>query len=459
MLQVDLAPLNERCYKLNDGIEKAGPVIYWMSRDQRVQDNWALIYSLIKAQKKQSYVIVVFCLLDEFLGANERHFGFMVKGLIELAQKLENLNIPFELVNGNPIYEIPKMIDKYNASILVTDFDPLKIKRYWKEHISKNIAIPFYEVDAHNIVPVLKASDKEEFAAYTIRPKINKLLDKFLLEFPQIEVQKEISFQVINKIPARVIEKYTKYFNSYSDFKAGENQAINQFYQWLNNKFIYYDEFRNDPVQRCQSDLSPYLHFGMISAQRIVIEVHKFIHSNSKNENLVNSAKAFLEELIIRRELSDNFCYYNKNYDNFDGFQPWAKDTLNKHRSDRREYIYTLDEFESANTHDDLWNAAQIEMMQRGKMHGYMRMYWAKKILEWTNSPEEAIEIAIYLNDKYELDGRDPNGYTGIAWSIGGVHDRPWPERPVFGKIRYMNFNGCKRKFDVNKYIQINSKN
>ena len=166
---------------------------------------------------------------------------------------------------------------------------------------------------------------------------------------------------------------------------------------------------------------------------------------------------AFLEEMIIRRELSDNFCEYEPEYDQFEGFHAWSQKTLNEHRNDEREYIYPLGQFEAAETHDDLWNAAQNEMKITGKMHGYMRMYWAKKILEWTPSPEIAQQIAIDLNDKYELDGRDPNGYTGIAWSIGGIHDRAWFERPIFGKIRYMNYNGCKSKFDVMKYIEMHN--
>jgi deoxyribodipyrimidine photo-lyase len=161
-----------------------------------------------------------------------------------------------------------------------------------------------------------------------------------------------------------------------------------------------------------------------------------------------------LQQLVARRVLSYNFCFYNQNYDNTAGFPEWARRTLKDHRRDRREYIYSAEEFENAATHDELWNAAQIEMVERGKMHGYLRMYWAKKILEWTETPEHAMEIAIYLNDKYELDGRDPNGYTGIAWSIGGVHDRAWGERPVFGKIRYMSYNGCRSKFNVKAYIE-----
>jgi len=198
------------------------------------------------------------------------------------------------------------------------------------------------------------------------------------------------------------------------------------------------------------SNISPYLHYGHISSQRLVFELLK-LDSN-------NDIDAFIEQTLVRKELADNFCYYNKNYDNFLCLADWAKSTLNEHRNDKRDFIYNLDTFENSDTHDDLWNAAQNQMRFNGKMHGYMRMYWAKKILEWTKSPEEAFQIAIELNDKYELDGRDPNGYTGVAWSIGGIHDRPWFERPVFGKIRYMNYNGCKRKFDVNKYIIMNKR-
>lgn len=229
--------------------------------------------------------------------------------------------------------------------------------------------------------------------------------------------------------------------------KSGEDEAHLVMKYFLENKLFLYDKKRNDPTKDGQSNLSPYLHFGQISAQRIVLEVMK---TNADEQ----SKNTFLEELIVRKELSDNYCFYNMNYDNFNGLPEWAKKTLNKHRDDRRKYIYTLEQFENAKTHDDLWNAAQMEMVKKGKMHGYMRMYWAKKILEWSESPEQAFKIAIYLNDKYELDGRDPNGYTGIAWSLGGLHDRAWNERPIFGKVRYMNYNGCKSKFDVIKYIQ-----
>ena len=231
----------------------------------------------------------------------------------------------------------------------------------------------------------------------------------------------------------------------------GEQNALEALSSFLENRFDKYAEERNDPVRNAQSNLSPYLHFGQISAQRVAIEVKKYCGNPESEEG-------FLEELIIRRELADNFCLYNPHYDSFAGFPDWVKDTLGKHKTDKREFIYTKEEFEKAQTHEDLWNAAQNEMIKTGKMHGYMRMYWAKKILEWTNTPQNALNVAIYLNDKYELDGRDPNGYTGCAWSIGGVHDRPWTERDIFGKIRYMNRNGAKRKFDIDSYIQKNNK-
>jgi deoxyribodipyrimidine photo-lyase len=227
----------------------------------------------------------------------------------------------------------------------------------------------------------------------------------------------------------------------------GENAAHTALKKFLHTRLKGYDENRNDPNLDGQSGLSPYLHFGQLSAQRVALEVSKYRSEYRKDVD------AFLEELTIRRELSDNFCYYNLNYDSFEGFPAWAQKTLNEHRKDAREFIYTKKDFELARTHDELWNASQRQLVKTGKMHGYMRMYWAKKILEWTASPEEALKIAIYLNDKYELDGRDPNGYVGIAWSIGGVHDRAWFDRPIFGKIRFMNSKGCANKFKVKEYI------
>ena len=320
--------------------------------------------------------------------------------------------------------------------------------------MGEKIDIPFYEVDAHNIVPCRFVSKKQEFAAYTIRPKIHRYLSEFLNEFPELKQMKKSDSFGGSPIEWEVVYKGLNVNMDVQEVSwiiPGEQNALEALSSFLENRFDKYAEERNDPVRNAQSNLSPYLHFGQISAQRVAIEVKKYCGNPESEEG-------FLEELIIRRELADNFCLYNPHYDSFAGFPDWVKDTLGKHKTDKREFIYTKEEFEKAQTHEDLWNAAQNEMIKTGKMHGYMRMYWAKKILEWTNTPQNALNVAIYLNDKYELDGRDPNGYTGCAWSIGGVHDRPWTERDIFGKIRYMNRNGAKRKFDIDSYIQKNNK-
>ncbi|MEJ2103489.1 MAG: deoxyribodipyrimidine photo-lyase, partial [Ignavibacteriaceae bacterium] len=440
---------------LQKGKETTGPVIYWMSRDQRAHDNWALLFAQKLAKEKNTLLMVIFNLVQDFLEATIRQYGFMLKGLNQVETELRKYNIPFYLLVGKPEIQIPRFIRENNASILVADFDPLKIKRIWKRDVAKKINIPFYEVDAHNIVPCLYVSDKTEFAAYTIRPKIQKNLPEFLDDFPKLKKMKTNSALKDEKINWEKITKSLKVNKKVKEvdwIKPGEQEAVKMLKDFLENRFTRYAEERNDPNKNVVSNLSPYLHFGQISAQRVALTVNQFYPKNP-------SAEAFLEELIVRRELSDNFCYFNPKYDSFGGFHDWAKDTLNKHRKDKREFIYSLEEFENAQTHEDLWNAAQSELVVKGKMHGYMRMYWAKKILEWSKSPEEALKTAIYLNDKYELDGRDPNGYTGCAWSIGGVHDRAWTERPVFGKIRYMNRNGAARKFDIDEHIKNNSLN
>jgi deoxyribodipyrimidine photo-lyase len=441
--------INEKRIRLlQKGIEADGPVVYWMSRDQRVHDNWALLFAQKLALEKKKSLVVVFNLVPDFLHATIRQYGFMLKGLQEVEKELSGFNIPFFLTTGKPEVELPKLLNSVSASFLVSDFDPLKIKRTWKRDVAKKVSIPFYEVDAHNIVPCLYVSDKLEFAAYTIRPKIHKALIEFLDEFPSLKKMNKSEISS-DKIDLNKINKSLKINSDVKEvdwIKPGETAAEKSLKNFLENKFEYYHSLRNDPTKDYQSNLSPYLHFGQISAQRIALDTQKF-KGNKESE------KVFLEELIVRRELADNFCYFNKNYDSFEGFHDWAKTSLNEHRKDEREFVYSLEEFESAKTHEDLWNAAQMEMVATGKMHGYMRMYWAKKILEWTKSPKDALKIAIYLNDKYELDGRDPNGYTGIAWSIGGIHDRPWFERPVYGKIRYMNRNGAEKKFDINAYI------
>jgi deoxyribodipyrimidine photo-lyase len=415
-----------------------------------MRDNWALLYARELARKANSPLCVAFCIVPSFSGATLRQYGFMLAGLREVEQSLRKKNIPFFLLRGKPDQEIPSFLKRIDAGTLVTDFDPLRIKRRWKEGVSARIAIPFHEVDAHNIVPCWIASTRQEYGAYTIRPKIRRLLPDFLTQFPQLRENPRAwpgRTDAIDWTAAGGSLDIDCSVPEVAWMQPGEEAAARALRRFCFRGLAAYSRDRNDPSRDGQSNLSPYLHFGHLSAQRVALAVLKAPAAEESRE-------AFLEELIVRRELSDNFCFYNADYDAVDGFPAWAKKTVNAHRRDRREYVYSRKEFEEGRTHDDLWNAAQAEMATTGKMHGYMRMYWAKKILEWTASPEQAMKVAVYLNDRYELDGRDPNGYAGIAWSIGGVHDRAWGERAIFGKIRYMSYNGAKSKFDIAAYIE-----
>lgn len=435
---------------LRDAPAKSGPIVYWMSRDQRVQDNWALLFAQEMALKNQEPLAVIFCLVPSFLNATLRHYSFMLTGLREIEDSLKQKNMPFFLLSGSPEDQVPAFAVRYSVGAIVTDFDPLRIKSAWKKAVARKIDVPLYEVDAHNIVPCWLASPKQEFAARTFRPKIQRLLGDFLDKFPKLQRH---PFSWVRKNSTTDWDRLRGSLHvdtavsEVTWIKAGERAARRALRDFTDKKLAVYSETRNDPTLDGQSNLSPYLHFGQLSAQRVALEVQGSAAGGESRES-------YLEELIVRRELSDNFCFYNGKYDALEGFPAWAQRTLNEHSGDEREHEYELEKLENAETHDDLWNAAQMEMVQNGKMHGYLRMYWAKKILEWSGSPEEGLQMAIYLNDRYELDGRDPNGYVGCAWSIGGVHDRAWFERPIFGKVRYMSYNGCKSKFNVDRYIE-----
>jgi deoxyribodipyrimidine photo-lyase len=421
-----------------------------MSRDQRASDNWALTFAAGLARSQGVSLAVVFCLVDDFLGATLRAYDFMLRGLEETSADLARRGIPFILLKGDPGVRVPQFAKRAEAGWVVTDFDPLRIKRRWHRRVAAGKNFAFYEVDAHNIVPCWRASDKQEYGAYTLRPKIHRALPEFLDLYPRFP---RVKRSFAGPAPATDWKRLARGLRidrgvgPVDHMVPGERAGLRALKRFVTGGLGRYPEVRNDPTVRGQSDLSPYLHFGQISAQRVAIEVERSRAPAAAKE-------AFLEELIVRRELSDNFCMHCRYYDSPRGFPRWARETLAEHEGDPREYVYSLRRLEGGLTHDALWNAAQLEMVRCGKMHGYMRMYWAKKILEWTRSPATAMRFAIGLNDRYELDGRDPNGYTGIAWSIGGVHDRAWGERPVFGKVRYMSYKGMKSKFDVDAYVE-----
>ncbi len=439
----------KRLYALNHHPPANGPAVYWMSRDQRAADNWALLFaqSFVRNRPLQ----VIFSLAPGFLEAPWRPYAFLLDGLQEVRQDLAAKNISFHLLVGDPGETVPAFITREKAGVLVTDFDPLKLKQHWVRTVARRVSCSFYEVDSHNIVPCRRVSNKQEYAARTIRPKIHRLLPEFLTPLPRLKKEPALP----EPLPGPDMDRgsladrlrVNTAIAPVAGVPPGAKAARRRLRDFIHYRLSRYHTHRNDPNQQAVSGLSPYLHFGHISAQRIALEVRRA-------EAPAEAIEAFLEELIVRRELADNFCFYNSQYDNISGFPDWARRTLADHEDDPREYLYTPAELAAGNTHDDLWNAAQLEMVCHGTMPGYLRMYWAKKILEWSPDAAGALATAISLNNTYQLDGRDPNGYTGIAWSLGGVHDRPWQERAVFGKLRYMNQNGCRRKFDVDAYIR-----
>jgi deoxyribodipyrimidine photo-lyase len=424
-------------------------VLYWMQATQRTEYNHALEYSILKANKLNIPLLVYFGLTNSYPEANERHYYFMLEGLNEVQSSLEEKGIKIVIMRISP--ELGAVELAKSSSLLVVDQGYTKIEKKWTNYVTENIKCPFIQVESNVIVPVKVASPKEEYSAATFRPKIRKVIDAFLVPLNH-NVLKKDSFQLsfpsfdIRNVKRAVSQlEIAKDVKKAKYFVGGNSEAKKHLENFIEKNLDNYLEDKNDPTKQCVSNMSPYLHFGQISPLYIALKV---LESNSLGSD------SYLEELIIRRELAINFVFYNNHYDSFEGLHEWQKKTLNEHRIDDREYVYSMKELEAAETHDPFWNAAQKEMVIVGKMHGYMRMYWGKKIIEWTKSPEEAYKIALYLNNKYELDGRDPNGFTGVAWCFG-KHDRPWKERAIFGKIRYMNAQGLRRKFDIDSYVKM----
>ncbi|WP_240910260.1 deoxyribodipyrimidine photo-lyase [Desulfopila sp. IMCC35008] len=425
-----------------------GPVVYWMSRDQRVSDNWALLYAQQEAIVHKRTLLVVYCCPPDFVGITSQQLHFMVEGLRSVATHLHKIGIGWIFVQELPDIFLPNLVREVDAHSLVCDFTPLRIHKEWNTSIIQQLTVPFREVDSHNIIPAWVTSAKKEYAAYTIRPKIKRLLGEYLTDIPAVSAHPfPCTDPFFGGHEMWTVPDFPGFHSpAILPFTSGPDQALAAARNFVDYRLQNYGTNRNDPCQNGQSGLSPYLHFGQLSAQRLASMV---LTAGWPEE----TTEPFLEELIVRRELSDNFCFYEDKYDGVEGFSNWAQKTLREHWHDTREFIYTLAQFEAGETHEELWNSCQRDLVYSGKLHGFLRMYWAKKILEWSPDPETALSFAIALNDKYSLDGHDPNGYTGVAWSIGGVHDRAWGERPVFGKIRYMNEAGCRRKFDVDSYI------
>jgi deoxyribodipyrimidine photo-lyase len=424
-------------------------VIYWMQRAQRAVDNPALDVAVRLGNELHLPVVTFFGLNPFIERANGRHYRFLVDGLPDVAAGLRLRRVGFVLQTF-PHHRLLPFAGDVRPAIVVGDENPLRQTEAWREKVGDELRVPLWTVDADVVVPV-KLQHKEHYAARTIRPRLIEHLDEFLVtsKDPAATVRWRAPRGVTSLDPStRLIEglPIDRSVGAITTMRGGTTEARRRLRAFVRAHVESYDRDRNHPELPGTSQLSPYLHFGHIGPREIGVAVRDSGRSP-------DAVAAFLEQLIVRRELAVNFVTFNGKYDRLAGCERWARQTLGAHRRDRRPYLYSEARLEAGDTHDPLWNAAQRQMVTSGWMHGYVRMYWAKKILEWTASAEEAFDIAVRLNDRYLLDGRDPNGYANIAWAIGGKHDRPWPPRPVYGTVRSMSYASTVRKFDAAQYI------
>jgi len=426
-------------------------VLYWMQRSQRGEDNPALNRAIELANDLALPVLTAFGLTADYPSAQRRHYRFLLDALPEIEHALEARGSKFVVRLGAPDDVIVDLCREARPAALISDENPLRIGRIWRDRAAQAIDVPFQCVDADVVVPT-SLFPKEEYAARTIRPKIHKVLPNDLKPIPNPKAQTTWRGRAIPNGERIDPDALLKRLNvggaaEVEDYKGGTAEARRRLQRFVDKRLPDYADKRNEPTPYRTSELSAHLHFGHIGPTTIALAVRD---ANAPKASI----DAYLEELIVRRELAINYVARNSKYDQLEGCHAWALETLKAHRRDRRPYLYSAEQLEAARTHDPLWNAAQLEMVLTGRMHNYLRMYWAKKILEWTPDAATAFELAIDLNDRYEMDGRDPNGYTGVAWAIGGKHDRPWPERPIFGKVRFMSHESTRKKFDSKAYIE-----
>lgn len=430
-------------------------VVYWMQRSERGLDNHAVDVAVRIANLLALPLIVYFAAISNFPHANLRHYAFLNQGLPDIEEDLAARNITF-LVRRAPHESHEQLLADVHAAFLIGDENPTREPERWRKHLASRIHIPFWTVDADVIIPS-SLIDKPQYGAYTIRPRLYRLLPYHLYHFENPHADhawsrpKSFHADDPRKDITRDWAALDRTVKPVEAWQGGTHAALKRLHHFTTHILPSYEKQRNHPEHDGTSALSPYLHFGHIGPQTIALAVDA---AAKRHPALRPARDGFFNELIVWRELAVNFVRYTPNYDSPDCAESWAKTTIAEHARDEREHIYPLAKLESAQTHDDLWNAAQLQMLHHGWMHNHMRMYWAKKILEWSPSIPVAMKRALYLNDKYFLDGRDPNGYAGVAWSILGKFDRPWFDRPIFGKIRYMSGASTGKKFNSKLYIQ-----
>jgi len=430
-------------------------VVYWMQRAERALDNPALDTAIRIGNELGLPVVAFFSAISNFPHANLRHYVFLNQGLADIEEDMAQRNVTF-VVRRAPDNSLEKFLDEVQASMVIGDENPCREPERWRKVLAGRLKMPFWTVDADVVVPS-KLFAKHQYMVHILRKRMEPLLPQYLVAQPLEKAVKAWArpkgFAAFN-----VTEDITKGWSDFDrtvkpvdSFRGGTHAAQKLLKEFVTNKLANYAKKRNHPEVDGTSLMSPYLHFGHISPLTIALAVDD---AQKKGMVTQEARDSYLSELIHWRELAVNFVKYVPQYDSIEAAPAWAQKTLREHAGDRRNPEYTLEQMERGETYDELWNAAQRQMVYAGWMHNYMRMYWAKKILEWSPSPAKAWEWAVILNDKYFLDGRDPNGYAGVAWAMGGVHDRPWFDREVFGTIRYMSGNSTGKKFDSKRYIR-----
>jgi deoxyribodipyrimidine photo-lyase len=430
-------------------------VMYWLQRAQRALDNPALEVAIACGNALGLPVVVYFSVIPNYPNANYRHYYFMQQGLLDVAEGLAEREVGFAVRRPTDGDTLEGFLEEVGAAMLVGDENVCREPERWRKALAKKLKIPFLTVDADVVVPST-VFGRTFVLLHHFRPKLHAELDNFL---KPVEKQ-EVSYPWRHRMASYPLTKditdgfgeLDRSVGPVDTFVGGTGAALKRLRRFIDSQLMDYDEKRNHPEVDGTSQMSAYLHYGNISPITIALAVLGNVKRGKATKAV---ADKYLDELIGWRELSVLFCKYNANYDNWECAEQWARKTLIEHAGDPRPWSYTLKQLEHAETHDKLWNAAQRQMVRDGWMHNYMRMYWGKKILEWSPDAARAFEWAVYLNDKYELDGRDPNGYSGIAWAIVGKHDRPWFDRPVFGMVRYMSGESTGRKFDSGRYREM----
>jgi deoxyribodipyrimidine photo-lyase len=433
-------------------------VVYWMQRAQRGVDNHAVDLAVQVANLLGLPLVVYFAGISNFPPSNLRQYVFLNQGMPDIESDLAERNISF-VTRRAPHDSLEQLLADVQAAMVIGDENPMREPERWRQHLASRVRIPFWTVDTDVVVPS-KLIERAQYGAYTIRPRLYRMLPEFLQPYENAAAVREwkrpwgFHADSVNEEITCGWKGLDQSVGPVEAWRGGTHAALKRLKLFAERMLADYVAQRNHPETDGTSCLSPYLRYGHIGPLTIALAVEK---ASKKNPALKVARDSYFNELIAWRELAVNFVKYTPNYDSIDCAESWAKKSIAEHAKDDRERIYTLAQLEAAQTYDDLWNAAQIQMVRYGWMHNYLRMYWAKKILEWTPDIATAMKYCIHLNDKYSLDGRDPNGYAGIAWAVLGKFDRPWFERPIFGKIRYMSGQSTGKKFDSKKYIrQIN---